>query len=154
MIELRPANFQDYSAIAKIHTQSWQKNYRNILSDRFLDNEVEKNHLHLWEERLGFPAGGQLVSVATHHTNIVGFSCLFLDHDPLYGSLLDNLHVQQEFQNTGIGKLLLKDCGRLILENHGKKMYLWVYAANLNARKVYEHLGAIHVQTITKMNAD
>jgi hypothetical protein len=39
-IELKPAQFSDYIIVAKIHAQSWQKNYRNIFSDKFLNEEV------------------------------------------------------------------------------------------------------------------
>jgi ribosomal protein S18 acetylase RimI-like enzyme len=155
MIELRPANFSDYNAIAKIHIESWQKNYRNILSDRFLDNEIEKDRLKLWQNRLASAMPGNQITVAVNNENIVGFSCLLLNYDSLYGSLLDNLHVRQEFQNSGIGKMLMKNCARMILEKaNARKMYLWVYEANQNARKAYEHLGGTHIDTVRKSNVD
>lgn len=155
MIELRPAKIPDYTAIAKIHTESWQKNYRNILSDQFLDNEVEKERLEFWHRRLSSLMASQKVTVAVNKDNIIGFSCLFLNYDPLYGSLLDNLHVLNDFQNSGIGKLLMKTCTRMILEKASdRKMYLWVYESNQNARKVYEHLGGIHIDTLRKSSVD
>jgi GNAT superfamily N-acetyltransferase len=155
MTELRTAKFSDYTAIAKIHTESWQKNYRNILSARFLDNEIEEDRLKFWQNRLASAMPTQKITVAVNNENIVGFSCLFLNYDSLYGSLLDNLHVREEFQNSGLGKLLMKNCARLILENAtDRKMYLWVYEANQNARKVYEHLGGAHIHTVRKSNLD
>lgn len=155
MIELRPAKFSDHTAIAKIQTESWQKNYRNILSDPFLDSGVEAERLDFWRMRLSSLMASQQITVATNNDNIVGFSCLFLDYDSLYESLLDNLHVQQEFQKLGIGKLLMKNCARLILEKaKGRKMYLWVYEANANARKMYEHLGGSCLHIVRKSNVD
>jgi GNAT superfamily N-acetyltransferase len=155
MIKLRPAKLSDYSAIAKIHTESWQKNYRNILSDRFLDVEVEDERLKFWQRKLSSLMASQQVTVARDNDNIVGFSCLLLDYDTLYGTLLDNLHVLQEFQNLGIGKLLMKNCARMILEKAGNyKMYLWCYEANQNARKVYEHFGGTCLHTVRKSNVD
>ena len=41
MIELRPAEFSEYAKIAQLHAASWKKTYRGILSDRFLNDDVE-----------------------------------------------------------------------------------------------------------------
>jgi ribosomal protein S18 acetylase RimI-like enzyme len=155
MIELRPAGFSDYTSIAKVHAESWRKNYRKILTDQFLDHGVEKDRLEFWHKRFSSPSPNQQVTVVITNENIVGFSCILLDHDPLYGTLLDNLHVLQEFQNSGIGKLLMNNCAGTILEkSNSPKMYLWVYEANQNARKVYEHLGGMHVHTVKKYIED
>jgi GNAT superfamily N-acetyltransferase len=154
-IELKPAQFSDYIIVAKIHAQSWQKNYRNILSDKFLNEEVEKERLEFWHKRFLSPLTTQQVMLATTDQNIAGFSCLFLDYDPHYGNLLDNLHIRQEFQNSGIGKMLIQNWAGTILEKaKTPKMYLWVYESNVNARKVYEHLGASHLYTIKKLTED
>ena len=155
MVELRTAELPDYIAIAKIHSKSWQENYRDILSNQFLDNEVEKDHLELWQKRLASSMADQQVTLAVVNENIVGFSCLLLNYDSLYGSLLDNLHVLREFQNSGIGKMLMKNCAKMILENGvDRKMHLWVYEANQKARKVYKHLGGTYVHSVTKSNVD
>ena len=155
VIELKPAQFSDHPAIANIHAQSWQNNYRNILSDLFLDKEVEKERLVFWHNRFLSSPATQQVTLATTNQNIVGFSCLYLDYDPHYGTLLDNLHVVQGFQNYGIGKLLIQNCAGTILKKaKTPKMHLLVYEANVNARKVYEHLGASHVYTVKKITED
>jgi GNAT superfamily N-acetyltransferase len=154
-IELKPAQFSDYPTIAKIHAQSWQKNYSNILSVQFLDEEVEKDRLQFWRKRFISLSPNQQVTLAMINQNIIGFSCLNLDDGPEHGSLLDNLHILQEFQNFGIGKQLIQNCAVTILQKaKTTKMYLWVYEANENARKVYEHLGASHLYTIEKLIED
>lgn len=155
MIELRVANLSDYTSIAKIHAESWQKNYRNILSDRFLDHEVENERLEFWQRRWSSLMSTQHITVAVDSDIVVGFSCLLLNYDSVYGSLLDNLHVKQAFQNSGIGKLLMKHCAGTIMEKAGdRKMYLWVYEANQHARKVYEHFGGNYLHTALKSNVD
>jgi ribosomal protein S18 acetylase RimI-like enzyme len=154
-IELKPAQFSHYPTIAKIHAQSWQNNYRNILSTQFLDEKVEKERLDFWQKRFLSSSANQQLTVAMINQNIVGFSCLNLDDDPEHGSLLDNLHILQNFQNSGIGKRLIQNCAVTILEKaKTAKMYLWVYGVNENARKVYEHLGASHLHTIEKFIED
>ena len=155
MIELRDAQFSDYAAIAKLHSQSWQQNYRGILSDNFLDDEVEKSHADMWNKRLESPGKDQQVTIAILDEKLVGFSCLLLDEDTVFGSLLDNLHVLTNGQNTGIGRLLMQNCAGTIRERSDQdKMYLWVYELNTKARKFYERLDGTSFETIEKENID
>jgi len=155
MIKLRPAQFSDHAAIVKLHAESWRQNYRGILSDHFLENEIEGDRAEVWYQRLKFPNKNQIVTIATLDENLVGFSCLFLDDDPVYSTLLDNLHVSMNLQKSGIGKLLMKECAKNICEkSNNRKMYLWVYAANQNARSFYQRLGGINFETLEKQNED
>lgn len=155
MIKLREAQFPDYRLIAKLHSTSWQKSYRGILSDAFLDHEVEQERNDAWFKRLQFPTTNQQVTIATNNENMVGFSCILLDDDPDFGSLLDNLHVSITMQKSGIGKLLMKDCARTVYEKgSSNKMYLWVYESNTNARTFYERLEGKKFETIKTQNPD
>lgn len=155
MTTLRPARFSDYLAISKLHAESWRQNYRHILSDYYLENEVEQERADTWYKRLQSPAKNQCVTIALLQEDMAGFSCLLLDDDPVFGSLLDNLHVSKPFQKTGIGRKLIHHCAKTICEKAGKaSMYLWVYESNTNARKVYERLHAENFETVEKQNDD
>lgn len=155
MITLRDARLSDYVSIAKLHAQSWRKNYRGIYGNRFLDNEVDQNRLEVWRQRLSAPSPNQQVIVALQEEEIVGFACLLLEDDPVFGALLDNLHVASNVQGSGIGKQLMKECAQRIADkSNSNRMYLWVYEANENARRVYERLGAEHVETVEKPTED
>ncbi len=155
MIQLRPAQSSDYTAIAHLHAESWRHAYRGILSDHFLDYEVHRDRTELWQQRLESPAGNQRVIVATIDEQIMGFACIFLDDDPLFGTLLDNLHVSLQRQRTGVGKLLMWEGAHIIREEAAQqKMYLWVYESNTNARGMYERLGGQHFETVEKENED
>jgi GNAT superfamily N-acetyltransferase len=139
VIKFRQAQASDCRDIAKLHAGSWKRTYRGILSDNYLDNEVESDRLTIWRHRLGDPDENQNTTVAILNNEIVGFCCTILDHDSLFGSLVDNLHVTTTMQKAGIGKMLIKDAARVIIEKAAtRKMYLWVYEANTNARKAYD----------------
>jgi ribosomal protein S18 acetylase RimI-like enzyme len=154
-ITLRDANWGDHAAISRLHAESWRQNYRGIYSNRYLDEEVFQDRYESWRTKLQDPSGNQRTTVAIGDTLILGFSCLLLDDDPVFGTLLDNLHVAQEAQGSGIGKRLLKECaGRICQEGERHKMYLWVYERNENARRVYEHLGGRNEETIEVENVD
>ena len=155
MTTLRDARLSDYTSIAQLHVQSWRQNYRGIYGDAFLDNEVEQNRLDTWQKRLSASDSNQQVIVAMQDDNLVGFACLQLDDDPVFGSLLDNLHVAANVQGSGIGKRLMKECAQRIADkSNSHRMYLWVYEANTNARRVYERLGAEHFETVEKPTED
>jgi ribosomal protein S18 acetylase RimI-like enzyme len=155
VIKLRPAELSDFKAIAKLHADNWQKNYRGILSDDYLNNEVEKDRLNTWYKRLSSPSKNQIVTIATLDNIFAGFCCLYFDDDPIFGSLIDNLHVSSNLQRSGIGKTLVKDCARKVYDKaENKKMYLWVYQSNKNAQIAYERLGGTNFETIEKENPD
>jgi ribosomal protein S18 acetylase RimI-like enzyme len=155
VIKLRPAELSDFEAIARLHVDNWRTNYRGILSDNYLDNEIEKDRLETWSGRLTCPVENQIVTIATQDNTFAGFCCLYLDDDPTFGSLIDNLHVPSTLQKSGIGKMLVIDSANKVYDKaKNKKMYLWVYEANKNARIVYDKLGGRNFETIDKENPD
>ena len=78
-----------------------------------------------------------------------------LDKMPDYKLAQKNLDdVAANWQKAGIGKNLLQECARRIYSKaQSHKMYLWVYESNQNARKVYERLGATHIETVEQPTA-
>jgi GNAT superfamily N-acetyltransferase len=155
VIKLRQAQFSDYRAIAKLHADNWKQTYRGILSDNYLDNEADIDRLDTWHGRLSEPEENQITTVAVLDKDIVGFCCTILNDDLLFGSLIDNLHVSITMQKAGIGKMLIKDTVAAIIEKAlTRKMYLWVYEANINARRVYERLGGTNFETLMKTGND
>jgi ribosomal protein S18 acetylase RimI-like enzyme len=155
MVFLREATFSDYTAIAQLHADSWKKTYRGILSEEFLENEVDADRLNSWYIRLKDPPENQRTVIAFMNNTMVGFCCAFLNDDPAFGTLIDNLHVSSTAQKSGIGRTLLTDLAQYICEKCGdRRMYLWVYPSNTNARIFYERLGGIFAEEVEKPNDD
>ena len=69
---------------------------------------------------------------------LAGFVHLVVDHDPHWGSLVDNLHVTSTRQRGGLGSALLGRAARQATE-HGTTaaLYLWVQERNTGARAFY-----------------
>ncbi|OIN58571.1 GNAT family N-acetyltransferase [Arsenicibacter rosenii] len=151
----RNAVSADIDAIAGLHSRSWQQTYRGIFSDDFLDNRVLADRLAVWTSRLVNPNENQWVLVAGEKDKLQGFICVYGKDDPVYGSLVDNLHVSEEARGTGLGRTLLQRAAQWMYETYGTRhMYLWVYADNIRAREVYRHLGGQEVEQVMHENLD
>jgi GNAT superfamily N-acetyltransferase len=149
----RTATPEDAEKIALLHTKSWQRHYRGILRDAFLDGPLQTDRLTLWKSRLLHPTDTQFVLLAEENETLAGFACVLADADPLWGALLDNLHVVAERKGQGIGTRLLKSAARWAYQrNPAALFHLWVFEENTNARRFYESLGGVNQEVVSTAN--
>ncbi len=130
-------------AIAQLHTRSWQTAYRGILSDDFLQGPLSENRRVLWHERLAeSERADQFVLVDEQGGAMRGFACAYLEADPEWDCLLDNLHVVPDLKGQGLGRQLMTAVAEQVWRSnpHGR-LHLWAYEQNLAARRFYERLG-------------
>ncbi len=86
------------------------------------------------------------VILAEDAGRLLGFSCVFPEHDTTYGSFLDHLHVAPGLTRAGIGSELLRlSMQRLRDSGSTSGLYLWVLEKNLLARRFYQRHGAIEI---------
>lgn len=151
MVVIRPALSSDFSRVAEAHAQSWQTAYRGILSDQYLDGPVIADRQQVWQERMLHPSDTQRLWVAEVEGNLVGFACIFLDHDPQWGTLLDNLHVLPAYKGLSIGKKLITHAAQYSVSHAVHEgFYLWVFEENTGARAFYDQLGALNQERIVE----
>ena len=145
---IRQAQADDAERIARFHTESWQRTYRGMMSDAFLDGGALENRLRVWQERLETPAPNQYVSVAEDASGLIGFICAYAAHDPVWGSYIDNLHVAYRAHGRGVGRALMRDAAEWLQRAQPDAgVWLWVMEANAGARAFYERLGASNAGT-------
>ena len=145
MITFREATYDDYEAIAQLHALSWQRTYRGMLKDEFLDHLVVQERLDAWQKRLSQPAEKRLVLLAEKEHELVGFVCIFADYDPVFGAFIDNLPVHPDLKRHGIGaNLIHKAAAWACAQTAHTPLYLWVLEKNHNARRFYEQVGAVN----------
>jgi GNAT superfamily N-acetyltransferase len=146
---LRVARADDTESIAVLHTESWRRTYRGMMTDEFLDGGALDNRRSVWRERLTASPSNQFVCVAEHDSRIAGFICAFANHDPVWGSYIDNLHVAYDMHRRGLGAALMRSTAEWLRRNEVEGgVYLWVMEANASARQFYDRLGARNAGTV------
>ncbi len=148
-IIIRAATDEDAPAIASLHAASWRDAYANILAPEFLAGAIEADRLSVWTQRLREPAAHQIVIIASDPTGPMrGFICCYRNADPVWGSLVDNLHVCPDGRGSGLGERLLRDAARrLAASGASRGLHLWVFEANTAGLRFYTRLGGRIVET-------
>ncbi|MGH3384833.1 MAG: GNAT family N-acetyltransferase [Nocardioidaceae bacterium] len=144
---IRPARTADAAAVAALHTDSWRRHYRGAHSDAFLDGDVDADRKAFWMDRLSIATSRDQTLLAEHQGVLVGFVHTILGEDPIWGALLDNLHVAAGYERRGIGARLLRLGAEFVLDRApGSGLYLWVLEQNRSAQAFYRALGGACVE--------
>ena len=150
MIEYRPAQASDAEGIANLHARSWRESYRGSFHDSFLDGDLPGERLRVWRGRLEQPKDNQRVCLAVDGATVAGFICAYGGHDDRWGSLIDNLHVADEYKRSGIGAALMRRAGAWLSPRYPElPVYLLVLEANAAARRFYERLGGRNAEVFS-----
>jgi ribosomal protein S18 acetylase RimI-like enzyme len=137
-LQLRRAGAADAEQIALLHADSWRRHYRGAYSDAFLDGDVAADRRAVWIERLQESNGDTATIAAEAGGALVGFIHVLFHHDPVWGALIDNLHVSFASKGHGIGTRLMAEAARAVLERSDDSgLYLWVLEQNSGAQAFY-----------------
>jgi GNAT superfamily N-acetyltransferase len=132
----------DSTAVALLHAESWRRHYRGAYSDVYLNDDIVADRLEVWADRMAQPRGDRCTIVAETDGQLVGFVHTVLDADPLWGALIDNLHVTAALKRNGIGSALLQEAARFVAgRGPSVGMFLWVLEQNVDAQWFYAARG-------------
>ena len=146
-MKIRAFQPTDVEAVADLHVRSWRTAYRGILDDTYLDGAVVREQGDLWRERFSHPAPNHIGLLAVDDGVAVGFAFALGNHDPRWGTMLDNLHVAPERRGGAVGTRLLFALAELLLaDGASTEMHLWVFEGNARTRRYYERLGAAVIE--------
>lgn len=102
------------------------------------------DRLVVWADRLRQADPLRHTIVVENDEGLIGFGHPALDENPIWGALLDNLHVARGHQRRGIGSQLLASTALAVIERE-TGLYLWVQEQNVAAQAFYETRGGKYV---------
>lgn len=147
-VRYREATEQDASGIAMLHAESWRRHYRGAYLDSYLDGDVVADRLEVWANRLAPPRLLQYTVVADSGGGVIGFAHTLFDHDPIWGALLENLHVGSDLKGLGIGTQLMSHAASGLLRHRPRgPIHLWVLDQNEAAQSFYDARGGTRVES-------
>lgn len=145
---IRQAKRSDIENIASVQVSSWNTTYRGLLPDEIIDaRTVESRIENMSTHWKGFEGDlvSRIVLVAENDTkNIIGFAAGgdIFHSGYSYDSEGYAFYVLEEYQQQGIGTLLMDELVTFLVSMNFKSMIIWVLEEN-PACEFYVKLGGI-----------
>ena len=140
-IVVRKAEKEDVMQISEILVEDWQKAYRGIMDDDFLDSMSAEQRYGIEVRRY------DKFMVAADADTILGYAWLEASEEDPADCEIIALYVRYTRRGNGIGKLLLQDAVSRFREAGKKKMIIWCLKENAESRKFYEKIGGREFRT-------
>ena len=142
-ITVREAIKEDAYIIAQIIVEDWQKAYRGIIDDDYLDSLDVNVRYEIEVKRY------DKYIVASNDSEVLGCAWLEKTDDKDADCEIIALYVRYSERNNGIGKLLLNDAIARFSKDGRKRMVIWCLKDNLESRRFYEKVGGKESKTCT-----
>lgn len=142
-IIIREAAIDDVHGIAKVHVDSWNTTYKNIIPDEYLKARTYKNQEERWLKRYFKNAGTKefLYVALTENNEIVGFACGSSENeDAGFKGTIRALYILEDYQRQGIGSQLVRTAVERLLEEGNENLIIWALENNSSC-KFYEKIG-------------
>ena len=110
-IEIRDATSEDIAHVARVHVDSWQRSFKGIAPDDYLNSMSVERRQVAFGERLSDPSYRLLVAEARGH-GVVGFIDFGTPSFENYGydARVFSFYLLPEFQRRGVGRQLFEKC--------------------------------------------
>lgn len=142
-IEIRNANINDTKEIVQLIIDSWNKTYKGIISQIYLDH-MKKNKNEMLK-KMTDEFNKKVIVVATYNNEIVAFSEFTFSNEFSLDLDIDcelcRLYVKNSYQKLGIGTILYEYVVNLLRKENKKKMGVWCIKNNVPAILFYKNKG-------------
>ncbi len=143
--EIRDANIDDCTAIAKVHIDSWFSTYCRILPIDFLkENSNTQKWEAIWKNALAQKSKEKIIKVAERDGRIKGYiNCSKTFTEELKNAAdfeIHGLYLIKSAQRAGLGKALFQAAAKELVDLNVSSIGLWVFNEN-DAVSFYKKLG-------------
>lgn len=152
MLIVRPAETDDAPGIARVHVDAWQKAYRGIVPQDYLNALNVQNRTIGWVRLLERQSGLYTMVSEDEDGRIVGFASggALRHRDPRYKAEISSLYVTPQRQRRGHGRRLFLALANRLAERGLNGLFVWVLSDNRAARLFYEKLGGEAAAEVTR----
>ncbi len=148
-ITFREAKFEDIPQVARVHVESWQKSFKGIVPQEFLDDMSAEKRARAFEEGFAKNSFYKMFVAETSENKIVGFADFGKRSDGTFDAELYAIYFLPEFQGRGIGANLFRFCQNEMTANGFDSMSLETLEKS-PYRNFYEKLGGCVVGEETR----
>ena len=138
---IRSAEKEDVRQIAEILVEDWQKAYRGIMDDAFLDAMTVENRYEIELRRF------EKLIVAADGDTVLGYAWPEEADEAPADCEVIALYVRYALRNRGVGKRLMQYAFDRFRAEGRKKMIVWCLKENHESRKFYENVGGKEFRT-------
>jgi 3-deoxy-manno-octulosonate cytidylyltransferase (CMP-KDO synthetase) len=141
-ITYREARAEDIPQIARVHVESWQKSFKGIAPQEYLDNISLEKRVKAFEQAFSQTSFYKMFVAETLENGIVGFADFGAAGagEKSGEASLYAIYFLQEFQRKGIGGELFRLCQKEMRANGFRSMSLEALEAS-PYRNFYEKMG-------------
>ena len=108
-LTIRITDSADAEQIARLHAISWQNAYQAMLSEEYLAGQILADRMSIWHKRFASENKTRYNTLLAYDGEVlIGFICMILEGDDVWGTLIDNVHVHPDNKSIGIGKTLMQ----------------------------------------------
>jgi GNAT superfamily N-acetyltransferase len=136
---LRQAQPSDALAIARVHVRAWQRGYRGILPDNYLDSLRPEDRAEKYDLSHADPLRPHTI-VAVSGNIVHGFATTAYSHEPDLPNFgeLTALYVDPHSWGLGVGVALVSAARAHLVSLGLRQAYLFTLTANLRAQRFYQ----------------
>jgi len=134
----------DCDRVAEIRVRGWQRAYRGIVPQSYLDAMSVPENAERQRTRFLQNNPGVLNLVAVRDGEVVGWLCHGPYREgevPAEDAELYAIYVHPDRLGAGVGRALIQESIRRCRAAGHPRMYLWVLEENARARRFYERSG-------------
>lgn len=147
---IRYANLKDSDVLGKIHSESLQEAFKNIIPDHVLsvDFGIERRTRGFIRELSEGSPRTAIIFEGNEPAGLISFGkCRYGDNDKSWIEIW-RVYFAPKFWGSGIAKELMEWGINEILKENFTNIELWVLEENIRARKFYEKMGFKHDNTV------